>query len=129
MLSKPEGGWSDFELGDFQTSVSYIEDVPFNWLRACLNGLKYNLPISFFIEEEGSNCILTSYDNTYIIVEEDEDYGNEEAEIKTIRGIDSLDISYLLLLDIKEYFDDWVTWYCMNRKNRILNGEKQSFVN
>ncbi len=110
MLSKPNIGWSVFTLGEFQTEVSYLVDIPFDWLRACISGLKYNIPFSFFLEEEGSNCIVTAYwDYTHIIIQ------NEDVTLKTIKDADWLDLSYMLLVDIKRYFDDWVNWYAFEQ--------------
>ena len=49
MLSKPENGWTVFSLGDFQAEVSYLVDIPFDWLISCKNALKHNIPLSFFL--------------------------------------------------------------------------------
>lgn len=54
MLSKPNIGWSVFTLGEFQTEVSYLVDIPFDWLRACISGLKYNIPFSFFLKKKAA---------------------------------------------------------------------------
>ena len=85
-----------------------MDDVPFNWLIACKNGLEHNIPVSLYIEEEGSNSIIvTYYYSTHIIIE-DEDMNRS---LKTIDDIDFLDITYMLLNDIKDNFEDWVKWF------------------
>lgn len=108
MLSKPRYGWSEVTLGDFKTSASNLDDVPFDWLRACKNGLEYGLPISLYIEEEGSNSIIvTYYYSTHIIIEDEELNRN----LKTIEDLDFMDITYMLLNDFRDNFEDWVKWF------------------
>ena len=108
MLSKPENGWTVFSLGDFQAEVSYLVDIPFDWLISCKNALKHNIPLSFFLELEGETCLLTSYgyDTHIIINRRDGGY-----QLKTVRNVNFMDVSDKLLKDIRLYFDDWVTWY------------------
>lgn len=108
MLSKPENGWTVFSLGDFQAEVSYLVDIPFDWLISCKNALKHNIPLSFFLELEGESCIVTSYgyDTHMIINRRDDGY-----RLKTVHNVNFMDVSGMLLKDIRLYFDDWVTWY------------------
>ena len=108
MLSKPENGWTVFSLGDFQAEVSYLVDIPFDWLISCKNALKHNIPLSFFLELEGETCLLTSYgyDTHIIINRRDDGY-----RLKTVHNVNFMDVSDMLLKDIRLYFDDWVTWY------------------
>ena len=108
MLSKPENGWTVFSLGDFQAEVSYLVDIPFDWLISCKNALKHNIPLSFFLELEGETCLLTSYgyDTHIIINRRDGGY-----QLKTVHNVNFMDVSDMLLKDIRLYFDDWVTWY------------------
>ena len=108
MLSKPDIGWTVFSLGDFQAEVSYLVDIPFDWLISCKNALQYNIPASFFLELEGESCIVTSYGyDTHIIIEKRDD----GYKLKTIHAVDFMDLSAMLLKDIRQYFEDWVTWY------------------
>ena len=74
MLSKPENGWTVFSLGDFRAEVSYLVDIPFDWLISCKNALKHNIPLSFFLELEGETCLVTSYgSDTHIIINRRDD--------------------------------------------------------
>jgi len=107
MLSKPKSGWSEFTLGDFKTCVSYLVDIPFDWLISCKNAMKHNIPVSFFLELEGEECIVTSYNaRTHIVISDEED----EYMLKTVCDVDFIDLSAMLLEDIKKFFDDWVKW-------------------
>ncbi len=36
---------------------------------------------------------------------------NDNTTLKTIEDIDFIDLSYMLLTDIKKYFEDWIKWY------------------
>ena len=108
MLSKPENGWTVFSLGDFQAEVSYLVDIPFDWLISCKNALKHNIPLSFFLELEGETCLVTSYGyDTHIIINRRDD----EYTLKTVHNVNFMELSGMLLKDIRLYFDDWVTWY------------------
>ncbi len=106
MLSKPKYGWTTITIEDWQTEASYLFDVPFEWLRACLNAMEYNIPICLFVDEEGSCCYINSYyNNTYIIIERD------ETTLHNCRNTDFFDLTYSLITDIKHHFEDWVKWY------------------
>ncbi len=108
MLSKPHYGWSDVTIGDFKTQASDLDDIPFTWLQACKSGLEHNIPVSLFVEEEGSDSIIVSYYYSTHVIIEDEDLNRS---LKTFEDIDFMDITYMLLNDIKEYFEDWVKWF------------------
>lgn len=104
MLSRPKIGWTTITIEDFTAEGSYLADIPFDWLRACLNGLQYDLPVALFIEEEGSTCtIVTEWIYTYIIIHRD-----DSPEMRTL-PIDRLDIISELVDDFEAYFEDWVT--------------------
>ena len=41
MLTKPEAGWSDFSLdGTSVYTLSYLDDIPFEWLDEAIHGLE-----------------------------------------------------------------------------------------
>ena len=44
MLSKPEHGWSDFSLGTKRYSLSYLSNIPMEWLDRAIFGLETLLP-------------------------------------------------------------------------------------
>ena len=56
MLSRPKNGWSTLKIGNFSSRVSYLTDVPYECLNACLAALKYNIPLilqysEYFLKE------------------------------------------------------------------------------
>lgn len=106
MLSKPKNGWTTVSIGEFESEASYLVDIPFVWLNACLTGMSKKVPITLYIDEEGSEAFIVSYyDVTHIIVDRD-----ESPEHILYRNIDFLDVTHALVEDIKRYFNDWVEW-------------------
>ncbi|MBQ1431570.1 MAG: hypothetical protein IIZ09_00575, partial [Ruminococcus sp.] len=60
MLSKPVNGWTNVTLGGMVLDASYVYDIPFCWLRACIHSLKYDLPLSLYADLEVSKAYITS---------------------------------------------------------------------
>ena len=107
MLSTPNAGWSEFTLGKFRISASYLTDIPFDWLRACISGLKYVIPASFFLDAEGSTCrIISDWCGTYIIFEK-----NGSAELTVLNRIGLHRFAEMLLTDIRNDLEYWI-WWC-----------------
>ena len=107
MLSAPQYGWTTLSLGGLAYAVSYLVDIPFEWLIACRTALEHDIPASFFLELEGEQCLLTSYHVTHIIHS-----GREGGHtLHTIEDLDVLALSRMLVRDIRAYFDAWVEWY------------------
>lgn len=103
MLSKPQAGWSEFTLGEFKAHASFLTDIPFDWLRGCINGLKHVIPAAFFIDGEGVTCyIISDYCVTYII--------NDGSVLTSVRvGLDRF--AEMLVQDIRENLEEWI-WWC-----------------
>lgn len=106
MLSKPKNGWSTVSIGEFEAEASYLVDIPYDWLNACLTGLSSKVPVTLFINEEGSEEFIVSYyEVTHIIIDQ-----GSESECITYRDIDFMDIAKAVIEDIKLYLEDWVEW-------------------
>ena len=68
MLSKPKYGWSDFQLeGTAVYSLSYLDDIAYEWLEQAIHGLETLMPfcVKGFMEPERFLC-LVSYWNCHI---------------------------------------------------------------
>ena len=105
MLSKPQAGWSEFILGEYKAPVSFLTDIPFDWLRACINGLKYVIPAAFFIDGEGPSFYMISDTySTHIIRHFN---GTELTEVRV--GLDQF--AEMLVQDIRENLEEWI-WWC-----------------
>lgn len=74
MLTKPKNGWTDFNLLGCDTySLSYLDDIAFDWIKQAIYGLQTMLPfcVRGFLEPNRFICVV-SYYNCYIIVSDDE---------------------------------------------------------
>ena len=58
MFSKPEAGWIDINIGNYEISASYLTDIPMDFLNSLINSLENNLPFSVFIDEEETDEFL-----------------------------------------------------------------------
>ena len=104
MLSQPNAGWSTFTLGDYEGSISYLTDIPFDWLRACISGLRYEIPAAFYTDAEGEEYyIVSDMFSTYIIKEH-----NGTSVTKVYIGLK--DFSEMLLKDIGDHLESWIRW-------------------
>ena len=113
MLAKPSAGWCRLTLGDFTASASYLTDIPFEWLRACINGLRYQIPAAFYMDGEGVEYyIVSDMFSTHIIT-----MHNGSALTRLNVGLE--DFSRSLVKDIRDYLDNWL-WWC----DRPLNDEQ-----
>ena len=72
MLSNPEYGWCNFELGEFKGSPSYLTDVPVDILEMCIDYKKKNASICYF-DEEGSDFVLIFANGEVYIIATRED--------------------------------------------------------
>lgn len=73
MLSKPEHGWTDFQLeGTFSYGLSYLDDISLEWLEQAIHGLETLLPfcVKGFLEPGRLLCTV-SYWDCYVMVEKD----------------------------------------------------------
>lgn len=130
MLGKPHGGWTEIKIGDFIGYESYLTDIPVDCLNACIYALSNNSPLSFFVDEEGSEFIVTSYYNGTYIIKRYED--SDEGEEFLSSSFNFRDLAIEILYDIEKYYDDWVKWLhydeeCgdLSREEVILSKVKQ----
>lgn len=104
MLTKPEHGWTNLQIGDFSERASYLTDVPNDCLDAFIHALQNGNPAVIFFDAEGWDFhLIASYYCSYIVVDKD------KAEVfmvdKTIK-----ELAKELYEDINNNFDDWVNW-------------------
>lgn len=104
MFSKPEYGWTNFELGGFKGRCSYLTDVPVDCLDAFIGLLKDNISASVFFDEEGSDFTLeVSKDEVYIIVDRD-------SVSKVALSISYIPVIQEFIKDMETYLNDWAIW-------------------
>lgn len=118
MLSRPEYGWTDFSLeeGKGIYGLSYLTNVPMEWLNQAIHGLETLEPFAVHgVLEPGRVICLVSYWNCHIIVE-DEDRKMLKADdtIHRIVHVSMLEFCKMLYEDILVNIEDWSDWDCDN---------------
>lgn len=105
MFSRPKGGWVDINIGDYTINGSYLTDIPMDFLDSLISSLKSNLPISIFINEEGTENIICAYFNeVYIIVK-----NGDDVEYKKI----DMDFNLFrkdIINGIEMNLNEWINW-------------------
>lgn len=105
MFSKPETGWVDINIGNYEISASYLTDIPMDFLNSLINSLENNLPFSVFIDEEGIENILCAYYHGVFIITMDGsnvEYKKIDMDFNTFRAE--------IVKDIETYLNDWIDW-------------------
>lgn len=117
MLSKPKYGWSDFKLeGTSVYSLSYLDDIAFEWVGQAIHGLETMLPFTVkgFMEPGRLLCTV-SYWNCHIICEDDERRPiSKESIISELSHTSMLQFCEYLYDDVRKNFDDWVDFVDYN---------------
>lgn len=109
MLSKPEYGWTSFQLGKEAFGLSYLTDVAVEWLTQAIHGLKTMDVFSVHgFCEPGRMICTVSYWSCYIIFEDDGPAPtcNDVSHLH----VNMIDFCKMLYHDIDSYFDAWVHW-------------------
>ncbi|WP_022774256.1 hypothetical protein [Butyrivibrio sp. AE2015] len=113
MLSKPDFGWSKFEICDEKSySLSYLTDVACDWLEQAIHGLQTQAPFAVHgYCEPGRMVCLVSYYTCYVVFEADGGWG-ESKGYKDLYGVDlpMIDFCRVLYNDINENLEEWVHW-------------------
>ena len=113
MLTKPEAGWSDFSLdGTSVYTLSYLDDIPFEWLDEAIHGLEILNPfcVKGFMEPERFICVV-SFWNCHIICEDEDRYPlDPQNTTHEISHTSMLQFCQQLYDDISENLDDWARW-------------------
>lgn len=102
MFGKPKVGWVEIMIGEFQVSGSYLTDIPYDALQACIYSIKNNAPFTLYIDEEGITDFIVSYYNaTYIIRENDEiEYYSCDKDFR--------ELIKEIIEDIERDFSEWI---------------------
>lgn len=113
MLTKPIHGWTDFHLDNTGVyGLSYLDDIPFEWLDQAIHGLETMLPfcVKGFMEPGRLLCMV-SYWNCYVVVE-GEDRQKQEGNTAGCRYsfTSMLDFCKALHQDISADLDGWASF-------------------
>ena len=112
MLSKPYAGWSNFSLCERSFHLSYLTNIPYDWLDQAIHGLETLLPFAVHgVCEPGRMICTVSYWNCHIIFEDEDrtEMSKEDAQWH-IAHISMLDFCKNLYVDISRDIDAWAQW-------------------
>ena len=113
MLTKPEAGWSDFNLdGTSEYPLSYLDNIPFNWLDDAIHGLEtlYPFCVKGFMEPWRFICVVSFWNCHIICEDEDRDPLTPQNTIHEISHTSMLQFCQQLYEDISKNLDDWACW-------------------
>ncbi len=110
MLSKPRAGWTVFSLdGTSSYSLSYLDDIAFEWLDSAIDGLKRMTPfcVKGYCEPHRVICTV-SYFNCFVIYEKEYTEPLAENDFRTeYSHTGMLEFCETLYKDISACADDW----------------------
>ena len=109
MLSKPQHGWTDFTLGDLSYSLSYLTNLPLEWLDRAIFGMETLLPfeVSAYCEPGRMVCTVDLFE-CRIVFEKDRCRQNDR--ISEVAPINMLDFCSQLHKDLLDHIEDWQNW-------------------
>ena len=113
MLTKPDCGWSDFSLdGTSVYPLSYLDNIPFEWLDDAIHGLETLNPfcVKGFMEPDRFICVVSFWNCHIICEDEDRDPLDPQNTTHEISHISMLQFCQQLYDDISENLDDWARW-------------------
>ena len=113
MLTKPDCGWSDFSLdGTSVYPLSYLDNIPFEWLDDAIHGLETLKPfcVKGFMEPGRFICVVSFWNCHIICEDEDRDPLDPQNTIHEISHTSMLQFCQQLYDDISENLDDWACW-------------------
>lgn len=119
MLSAPSSGWVSFQLlGTNIYELSYLDDIPFEWVEQAINGLRTDSPFVVRGNLEPTRFLcLVSYYNCHIIMENERDNDDAEGVMHEYSHTGMLSFCQSLHDDIKNNLDSWVQWLSSRKDN------------
>ena len=97
-------GWMEFKINEFTARGSYLTDIPIDWLKAIKFSLENEVPFTLFMDEEGSEVVITAYYDHIIIY-----------AIRDLMSIYTFEMNYKdfaiqLFNEFKKYKDSLYYW-------------------
>ena len=104
MFTIPKHGWVNLQINDLSKRASYLTDIPNDCLDAFIYALQNNAPTVVFFDAEGWDFhLVTSYYQSYIIVDKD------DTKLYVIEK-NILELARELYEDINNNLNDWLNW-------------------
>ena len=109
MLSKPQHGWTEFSLGETCYSMSYLTNIPFDWLDRAIFGLETLLPFEIYGRCEPGRMVCTVDFWECRIIFEDDKHRKVDSSLEIV-PVNMLNFCQKLHKDISNHIDDWQKW-------------------
>ena len=112
MLTPPKNGWTDFSPeGTGEYGLSYLSDIPFDWLEQAVRGLATDTPFCVTGElEPGLFVCSVGYRNSRIFEKEDDRSGDSPDDCVAESPVGMLDFCRLLHEDLSADLEGWACW-------------------
>ena len=126
MLSKPQHGWTTFSLGHRCYSISFLTNVPLDWLEKAIGGLDTLLPFEVSGYCEPGRVVCTVAFSQCHVFYENEKHQKEESSYELV-PVNMLDFCQSLYDDISGSIDDWQSWspsYAMSKEDLLCRLER-----
>ena len=114
MIRNDNYRFADITLhGGYKTSLSYMTDIPYQWLVQAIFGLKKDTNIVVSGMTEPGRELFTFTETSYHIIYECEDDfpASEDHSSYCVIPMGKLDFCKELYHDIFSELDDWALWY------------------
>ena len=109
MLSKPKHGWTVFSLGNSCYSLSYLSNLPFDWLDRAIFGLETLLSFEVYGYCEPGRMVCTvDFGECHIFFENDK-HQKDESSCEAV-AVNMLEFCQKLYDDVANHIDDWQAW-------------------
>lgn len=121
MLSVPVHGWTDPSLPGLGEGVrlSYLTDVPLDWLRTLRASLSANVPAALYGDTEGTEVYIVLYRDFAAAVLDD------GGEPRTVRlGVTEEAVARMLMEDVGAALDAWAAWLPESEFQEDLSGRR-----
>lgn len=121
MISNPNAGWCDFQIGNFVGHPSYLTNVPVDLLDAFINARKMTASAVTF-DEEGSSftLVISRYNLEIFIIEED-----ESEKLHSFPQLRIDDLEEECICDIENNLDKWASEFSMGEMEEITKNKEE----
>lgn len=120
MLTTPRHGWSEITIGDWHDRCSYLDDVPYELLKAVDMVIRTRRPHCAQFDAEGweYTIVFDRYETHIIHCDFEGEYRYYTIEISI------KDLARELLSDIRKDLDSWAEWPFSASEEEICERKK-----
>lgn len=119
MISNPKHGWCNFKLGTFESTPSYLTDVPIDILTAFIDYHNKGCGVIWFDEESTEFTLVITPYSLFIIEEKEKPILHDFSEMKIV------DLEKELIKDIESDLCGWANFTIDNDVEEIKQHETE----